>query len=70
MHYATQLCHTSSHGRYFDAMPAAAVTGAKAAEFVQFSGAARSAAAARLSQLLQLVPQEALAVAMEQAKLY
>lgn len=51
-------------------MPAAAVTGAKAAEFVQFSGAARSAAAARLSQLLQLVPQEALAVAMEQAKLY
>jgi len=58
------------YNKYFDAMPTATVTGAKAAEFVKFSGAARKAAATKLAELLSLVSPATMETARAQATLY
>lgn len=52
--YVTSMDYNS----YFDAMPTQSISGAQQAEFVSFSSNAQKAAAQRLKQILQLMPDE------------
>lgn len=53
------LASVDSPRKYFDAMPARAITGAQNAEFVKFSSGALNRSVAKISEFVALMPRDA-----------